>query len=282
MTHATDGAGKRRAAGATIVLVVLGLAPSSPLLAQVLRPVKDGTLADGGLFGPFDGLADDSDWYFNQTSYEGSISLSRNALPAGLEHRVVWEYDLRAITLTPPVKATLRAVVRGAAAFPRPPADVHVYAYPADLQETLSDFSAAPIGLQGVLTLNPYQPPTAFTVDVSAVVSAALASGTDMVAFRFQIDPNSTHVTDQAFIDALDSDTSTKPSLTLEVAPVQPGDTNGDGVVDVDDYILCGPCLLGPNVPIAPACAPCDLDDDQDVDLRDHGIFQTLLPVSVQ
>jgi hypothetical protein len=59
-----------------------------------------------------------------------------------------------------------------------------------------------------------------------------------------------------------------------------PGDTDGDGDVDLDDYGIFAMCLEGPNMGAAPpGCsdqefAACDLDEDNDVDLSDFGGFQ--------
>ncbi|MEE9293659.1 MAG: hypothetical protein V3W34_01670 [Phycisphaerae bacterium] len=55
------------------------------------------------------------------------------------------------------------------------------------------------------------------------------------------------------------------------------GDCNFDGVVDLLDYAQFAQCVTGPSGPVDPACACNDLDDDDDVDLHDFGILQTLL-----
>jgi hypothetical protein len=143
-----------------------------------------------------------------------------------------------------------------------------VYAYPADLQETADDFSAGPAVLQGIVTLSAYQDPTVFAIDVSAVVSEALSSGVDAVAFRMQIDPDTTSDINQAFIDAVDSDPSTKPSLTIGEAPPLPGDLDGDGDVDLYDLAelmgTYGSCTGEPDyIPLA------DIDGSGCVDLPD-------------
>jgi len=245
--------------------------------AQSFYPVKDGTLADGGVYGAFDGLADDADWFFNQSSYEGSISRSTGSPGMGLEHRVIWEYNLATLSLTPPVAATLHFTLRGATIFPSPDAVVHVYAYPADLQESLGDFSATPATLQGTVTVTPFQAPTSFAVNVSSAVGAALTSGARKVAFRFQIDPGTTHNANQAYIDALDSDATTKPRLVVEQAEIQPGDIDGDGDVDADDFVGFPPCMSGPNQPATGECGIYDFDQDSDVDLTDYQTFQGYL-----
>jgi hypothetical protein len=231
-------------------------------------PKKDGTLVDGGTYGPFDGTADFADWYFNSSTFEGSITLD-----AGLEHRVVWEYDLSTISLDPPVAAELAFTIRGASIYPFPDVSVHVYAYPSDLQETLDDFSQGPAELMGSVTVAPYQAPTRYVLDVSAVATAAVTSGDDRVAFRFQIDPDSPYTANQAFMDAVDSDPTTKPSLTLAAAPV-PGDLDDDGDADLADFALFYDCFLELG-----SCTPeqaelADLDGNGGVDLRDYADFQ--------
>ena len=234
---------------------------------QTVYPVKDGTLADGGIYGTFDGIADDWDWTFNQTGYEGSITLTTEAPPL-LEHRVFWEYDLAGITLEPPVAAELTFTVRGAPIWPFPDVNVNVYSYPADLQETPDDYFAGPAILQGTATIVAYQPPTEYTLDVSGVVSEALLSGEDKVAFRFQVDPDTPNDRNQAFIDALDSDPATKPYLVIDEAPALVGDVDGDGDVDLEDLAALlgsyGACEGDPTYNPA-----ADFDDSGCVDISD-------------
>ena len=55
-----------------------------------------------------------------------------------------------------------------------------------------------------------------------------------------------------------------------------------DGDIDAADFAVFANCLAGPDVTTVPeGCTPAqfagsDLDDDDDVDLRDAAIFQTL------
>jgi hypothetical protein len=246
---------------------VLGLACCASAAAQTVYPVKDGTLADGGTYGAFDGLADDWDWTFNQSGYEGSITLTTESEPY-LEHRLFWEYNLAAVALEPPVAALLTFTVRGAPIWPFPDVDVAVYSYPSDLLETPEDYSAGPAVLQGAATVVAYQPPTEYVLDVSGVVSEALLSGEDQVAFRFQVDPDTPNDRNQAFIDALDSVPATKPYLVIEEAQPLVGDIDGDGDVDLADLAA----LLGAYGACAgdPTYNPdADLDDSGCVDLSD-------------
>ena len=256
---------------AVVVIACTVHAPSAEA-AQTFYPVKDGTLADGGSYGPFDGVADDWDWSFSESSYEGSILLTTE-LSNPLEHRVVWEYNLNTVSAAPPVLAELSVTVRGAPIWPFPDVDVHVYSYPADLQETPEDFGAGPTVLQGILTIIAYQDPTEYVLDVSAVVDEALTSGANMVAFRFQIDPGTPHPANQAFIDALDSDQTTKPFLVIDEAPLW-GDADGDRDVDVADFQAFEDCMLGPDAVVGESCDVFRFDPDEDVDVHDFAGFQ--------
>ncbi|UCE60587.1 MAG: hypothetical protein JSU63_02320 [Phycisphaerales bacterium] len=236
--------------------------------AQTIYPSKDGTLVDGGSYGIFDGSADHADWYFNESSYEGSITLTQD-----VEYRVVWEYDVSGVTLEPPVSATLTFEIRGASLFPLSDVAVHVYSYPADLLETLDDFHAGPTELQGVAIVEPYQESRVYTVNVGGPVNEALTSGGDAVAFRFQVDPNTTQDANQAFMDVLEAEPTTKPALTVTDFVPPPGDFNGDGYVDLSDYVKLNECLKGPGLTVEQACATFDFDDDSDVDLQDYAAF---------
>ena len=134
----------------TGLVVVCWICTAGAAWAQTLLPVKDGTLADGGTYGVFDGVPDIADWYFNASSFEGSISLAVGGPGGGLDRRVVWEYDLSDITREPPVSATLGFSLRGAFGFPVPEdVDVHVYAYPSDLVESMDDFAGGTGGVAG-------------------------------------------------------------------------------------------------------------------------------------
>ncbi|MGD2108401.1 MAG: hypothetical protein PVI86_03315 [Phycisphaerae bacterium] len=236
---------------------------------QVIRPTKDGTIADGGIYGPFGGGPDQADWYFNESSFEGSITLSRDTL----EHRVVWEYNLGGVSLEPPVEAILSATIRGARIYPFPDVVIHVYAYPADLQERLSDFDAGPALLQGTATIIPYQDPADYTFDVSAVVNDALTSGDDKVAFRFQVNPFTFDPNSQAFIDALDAEPETKPYITVSEPPAAPGDYDRDGDVDDADYLAFLDCMGDPGAAGPSGCEDFDFDHDDDVDYFDYFRF---------
>ncbi len=263
---------------ALLGLIAIVLAAIQPASALSIYPTKDGTLVDGGGFGVFDGSADAWDWYFNGSSYEGTITLSTETQGAELEHRLVWEYSLSTVTLTPPVSATLTFTLRGAPIWPFPDVDVHVYNYPADLLETPDDFEAGPSELQGWITVVPYQAPTIYALNISAKVNDALISGLDKVAFRMQVDPTTANAASQVFLDAVDSDPTTKPLLTISVL----GDAGGNGQVDIGDHSDFVDCMTGPGRSVAPACADLDFDQDQDVDLVDFDLFESILTNSLQ
>ncbi|MCK4660109.1 MAG: hypothetical protein KAV82_11360 [Phycisphaerae bacterium] len=53
-----------------------------------------------------------------------------------------------------------------------------------------------------------------------------------------------------------------------------PGDCNGDGLVDLDDFAVFAGCMAGPQGGLDPGCGCCDLDADGDVDLADFATFQ--------
>lgn len=52
-----------------------------------------------------------------------------------------------------------------------------------------------------------------------------------------------------------------------------PGDIDGDGIVDLDDWALFGACLIGPGVAPDPACMAADLNSNGYVDLGDTALF---------
>jgi hypothetical protein len=63
--------------------------------------------------------------------------------------------------------------------------------------------------------------------------------------------------------------------LVSEAGPPVPGDYDGDGDVDLDDYAWWDGCMTGPEAgPYAPGCEAFDFDVDTDVDLADFGGFQ--------
>jgi hypothetical protein len=188
-----------------------------------------------------------------------------------VEQRVTWEFNLAAVAALPPVSATLTFTIRGAPRFPAEAAPLQVYAYPSDLLETLADFAAGPVTLVAEEPIEPFQPPTLYVLNVSSLVSAQLASPTRRIAIRFQIDPQTDAEPVQAFIDALDTDETTKPYLTITAR--MPGDYDNDRDVDLDDAAQFAECMQGPSVGVSAPCRVFDEDLDTDVDLADWGPF---------
>jgi hypothetical protein len=256
--------------GTTAALTVIlfsGRAPELLAGEVLLTPVADGTIVDGGAFGPFDGQPDQADWTFNDSGYDGAITRSLTA-PAGLEHRVVFEYDLRSVTFDRPMVASLTFTLRGAARFPAAPTPVTIDGYAADLVERASDFAIAPAARVGGTSIAPFQSATSYTIDVSELIDNLLDAGGSAVGFRFQIDPDSANIADQAFMDAVDADEKTKPLLLL--IDRMPGDFNGDRTIDGADTRYFSECIRGPGVAVEVNCRTCDLDYDGDVDLCDY------------
>ncbi len=236
---------------------------------QIIAPSADGTLVDGDGYGSFDGLADSADWSFNQSSYEGAITVSHDAA-SQIEHRLVFEFNLSTVTGQPPVVAGLKFTLRGAPRFPAETAVVQVYAYPSDLLETLADFATGPAELLGHVNVAAFQPATLFEIDVSDQVNSALASPAKRLAFRFQLIPQTQSA--QAFLDALDTDPTTKPSMVIYDSIA--GDFNHDGDLDVNDLSFLASCMSGPGTRPATGCSVCNLNGDSDVDLEDFQIFE--------
>ncbi len=244
--------------------------------AEIIYPVADGTLADGGDLGDYDQVVDGWNWAFKRTGFAGAVTLSTETPDGAVEHRIVTEYNLREVNVATPIEATLTFTARGIRAFPFPDATLHVYSYPADLLESPDDYSRGPAVLRGTFTVSAAQPATVYILDVTDLVTSVLLSGDKRLAFRFQIDPNTPHEANQVFIDALDSQPSTKPFLTIRSAV--PGDADDDGDADLDDFTILMDCLAGPGIPAAPArpgVTPTDClrvfdhDNDEDVDLDD-------------
>jgi hypothetical protein len=266
---------------AYLALAALALISLPTRAADIVYPTAGGTLADGGGLGDYDGVVDGWNWVFGPAGFAGAVTLATETPASAVEHRIVCEYDLRQMSVARPFKATLTFTARGVNVVPCPDATLHVYSYPADLYESPGDFSSGPATLQGVITVMANQAPRAETLDVTELVASALLAGDKAVAFRFQIDPNTPHVTNQVFIDALDEDPVTKPLLIIRSAV--PGDADDDGDVDLDDFAIFTDCLAGPHVSPQPTrvgvdARDClwyfDRDADEDVDLAD---FSSLL-----
>lgn len=68
----------------------------------------------------------------------------------------------------------------------------------------------------------------------------------------------------------LDGVTITASELVCRV----PGDLDGDGDVDLEDFEAFADCMLGPDIPCPAGCEATDLTGDGDADLTDFTLFQ--------
>lgn len=230
-----------------------------------------GTLVDGGLYGVFDGVPDAWDWTFNGVGgYEGVLTLARGAVSRPVEQRVVWEYDVSSLPDSGPFTAYLVFQVRGAPIFPFPDVTVHVYSYPADLAEQTSDYMAEPIELAASVVVTPFIPQN-YQVNITPAVVHALRSGGGKLGLRFQIDPDTVLDSNQAFMDIIDTDDNSKPTVYSPSTVL--GDGNRDGVIAVDDLPSLTACLGGPGDTVSTSCLVFDFDADFDVDAADVAWF---------
>ncbi len=230
-----------------------------------------GTLADGGPYGSFDGVADEWDWTFNGFGgFEGVLTLSRSGATPPLEQRIVWEFDASILSATVPFIATLSFSLRGPPIYPFPDVTVEIYAYPADLQEQASDFGAGPADLVGAVVVAPFEE-RSYRVDITQNVINALRTADGRLGLRFQLAANAPLDSAQAFMDAVDSDDATKPRI--DVVEVALGDGDGNGVIDLADFARLPSCMYGPDVTPDGPCTVYDFDLDGDVDSADVARF---------
>ncbi|UCE60660.1 MAG: hypothetical protein JSU63_02700 [Phycisphaerales bacterium] len=266
-------------------LGVLLMTSAQTRAAEIVYPVADGTLLDGGVVGSYDGVVDGWSWEFDSAGNSGVVTLATETPASAVENRTVYEYDLRGVNVPTPVKAALTFTARGPSVVPFPDVTLHVYSYPADLLESPDDFSAGPAVLEGAFNVTAMQAPKTEMLDVTERVNAAL-SGNRTIGFRFQIDPQSPNASNQVFIDSLDAEPMTKPVLTIRSGLA--GDADDDGNVDLDDFSILVDCLAGPgnaSVPTTPGVGADDCvwafdhDVDADVDLQDlSGFFGSFAP----
>ena len=57
-----------------------------------------------------------------------------------------------------------------------------------------------------------------------------------------------------------------------------PGDLDGDGDVDLDDFLRFADCLSGPGVAYPVGCEAADMEGGNDVDEADFAVFQAAFP----
>ncbi|MCH7527481.1 MAG: hypothetical protein IID39_08595 [Planctomycetes bacterium] len=63
-------------------------------------------------------------------------------------------------------------------------------------------------------------------------------------------------------------------NVELRNSSLEPGDFDGDGDVDLDDFERFLTCVTGPDGGVLPDCDPGDFDTDNDVDFTDFAAFQ--------
>jgi hypothetical protein len=94
---------------------------------------------------------------------------------------------------------------------------------------------------------------------------------------EFLRDANFTNDVGQALYDLWNNNGKCPPEVMAQaqraLAPPLPGDINGDGAVNLEDYAALAGCLSGPDFSASTECAPFDFAGDGDVDLRDIAVF---------
>jgi len=242
---------------AGMVMTWVGEAAANVIIYPAGDGKTGGTLVDGGLYGPFDGVPDAWDWTFNGIGgYEGVLTLVTEPAARPADQRVVWEYDVSALPAGAPFAAFLVFELRGPPIFP----------FPADLAELPADFSAEPADLVASVLVEAFAVQS-YQVNITPAVVDALRSADGKLALRFQIDPDSRHDNNQAFMDVTDADDTTKPAVYSPSVVL--GDGNGDGVVTVADLPGLVACMDGPGETVATSCQVFDFDADFDVDGSD-------------
>ena len=72
-------------------------------------------------------------------------------------------------------------------------------------------------------------------------------------------------------------DAATVAAGSVVLAVVGPGDSDGDGDVDLADWLNFSGCMTGPNNgPVGGSCTTFDFNSDTDVDLDDFSDFQVV------
>jgi hypothetical protein len=94
------------------------------------------------------------------------------------------------------------------------------------------------------------------------------AEPTAQVRVRFSVADNPNNSKTEAGIDSVSA-------FDLSCFATENGDFDGDGDVDLDDYLHWDDCMTGPDSPpYGEGCAALDFDTDEDVDLTDFAAFQ--------
>ncbi len=116
-------------------------------------------------------------------------------------------------------------------------------------------------------------PPGAMSAEVTLYYQS-----TSKEFVEFLRDENTTDTKGQELYDLWNDNGKAPPeqmaTAQITLTPPLPGDYDGDGDVDLDDYANFPGCLTGPGGGILPDCDPFDSDADVDVDLQDFVSFQ--------
>jgi hypothetical protein len=97
-------------------------------------------------------------------------------------------------------------------------------------------------------------------------------------AHVFLRDENTTNTKGQEMYDLWNDNGKCPPEVMAQtqiaLGPPLPGDCDGNGVVDLDDFADFEACLLGVGGGLGPGCDCFDFDANGDVDLSDFAEFQ--------
>jgi GH15 family glucan-1,4-alpha-glucosidase len=110
---------------------------------------------------------------------------------------------------------------------------------------------------------------THIRIPAGAGVQAVARNGVP-VAFTYDSATGRVHVTG-ALATGVDAETEVAVYFGV------PGDADGDGDVETDDFVAFPPCMTGPGGTAAPECVLYDFDVDGDVDLEDYAEFAFLV-----
>jgi hypothetical protein len=98
---------------------------------------------------------------------------------------------------------------------------------------------------------------------------------------EFLRDENTTNSKGQEMYDLWDTNGKCPPEIMAQAQlPLDigggPGDYNGDGVVNLQDYAFFPACMTGPSGGVNAGCEVFDFEPDDDVDLEDFGQFMAV------
>jgi hypothetical protein len=148
-------------------------------------------------------------------------------------------------------------------------------------QNNIDGFGRNRWGDYSYTTLDPTDELTLWTLQEYGHASNIWGTYVGVLSFD-NVDCNANGILDTIDISSgtsLDCNATTVPD---ECEPIAQGDFNGDGSVDLDDYLGFADCVAGPELSPSPSQAECvqtcleafDFDGDGDVDLQDYSGFQ--------